>query len=66
MSVVSGSRCYSEDLVQGGLEIPCVLIFEGDAKCTAKDKKLVEAAFSLTAGLALKNTTNLPTSKKKN
>ena len=32
---VAGSRRFSGDLVQGGLEIPCVLVFEGDAKQTA-------------------------------
>lgn len=29
---VSGSRRYSSDLPQGGLEIPCTLICTGDAK----------------------------------
>ena len=24
---ITGSRCYSSDLPQGGLEIPCILIF---------------------------------------
>ena len=33
---VTGSRRYSEDLIQGGLEIPCVLIFEGGATLTTK------------------------------
>ena len=28
-SEVTGSRRYSQDLVQGGLEIPCDLVFEG-------------------------------------
>lgn len=41
---VSGSRRFSDDLVQGGLEIPCVLRFEGDTKVTAKAKRLVESA----------------------
>ena len=41
---VTGSRCYSEDLIQGGLEIPCVLIFEGGATLTTKAKKLVVSA----------------------
>ena len=36
---VSGSRRFSDDLVQGGLEILCVLCFEGDTKATAKAKK---------------------------
>ena len=29
---VTGSRQYSHDLVQGGLEIPCLVHFEGDQK----------------------------------
>ena len=45
---VSGSRRYLDDLVQGGLEIPCVLVFEGDEKVTAKAKKRVELALSTT------------------
>ena len=56
---VTGSRRYSEDLVQGGLEIPCVLIFEGGAKHTAKAQKLIESALDVTASVALKDTTNL-------
>ena len=32
---LTGSRHFSGDLVQGGLEIPCVLVFEGDAEQTA-------------------------------
>ena len=46
---VTGSRRYSEDLVQGGLEIPCVLRFEGDTKHSAKAKNLVESALAVTA-----------------
>ena len=33
-----------DDLVKGGLEIPCVHVFEGDEKATAKAKKFVELA----------------------
>ena len=55
---VTGSRRYSEDLAQGGLEIPCVLIFEGDAKLTAKAQELVESALATTAAY-------LPASKKR-
>ena len=36
---VTGSRRYSDDLVQGGLEIPCALKFKGDAKLVNKVKK---------------------------
>ena len=35
---VSNSRQYLDDLVQGGLEIPCILVFEGDEKVIAKGK----------------------------
>ena len=52
---VSGYRRFSEDLPQGGLEIPCTLTFVGEAKCTSKAKKLIESAF---AG-------NLPPNKKR-
>ena len=41
---VTGSRRYSEDLIEGGLEIPCVLIFEGGATLTTKAKKLIVSA----------------------
>ena len=39
---VTGSRRYSDDLVQGGLEIPCALKFKGDAKLVNKVKKLAK------------------------
>lgn len=55
---MTGSRQYSEDLPQGGLEIPCVLTFEGNAKHTAKAKKLLETTLTTTA-------TDLPASKKR-
>ena len=55
---VTGSRQFSEDLPQGGLEVPCVLTFEGDAKHTAKAKKLLESALATTA-------TDLSASKKR-
>ena len=31
--VISGSRRYSSDLIQGGMKIPCMLIFSGKDKC---------------------------------
>ena len=40
---VTGSRCYSW---QGGLEVPCVLRFEGDDKRIAKAKKLIECTLA--------------------
>ena len=46
---VTASRRYSGDLPQGGLEIPCMLIFEGGAKDVAKVSKLVEYALSLSS-----------------
>lgn len=39
---VTSLKRYSHDLGQGGLEIPCVLKFEGDAKLVNKVKKLVK------------------------
>ena len=41
---VTGSRRYSGDLPQGGLEVPCVLLFRGNEKDAAKAKELVTAA----------------------
>ena len=38
---VTASRRYSRDLPQGGLEIPCVLTFQGCEKDIAKVSKLV-------------------------
>ena len=43
---VTGDRRYSGDLVQGGLEVRCVLRFEGDDKLIAKAKKLIESALT--------------------
>ena len=37
----TGGRQYSRDLRQGGVELSCVLIFEGDSKDLSKVKKLV-------------------------
>ena len=44
---VTGSRRYSQDLPQGGLEIPCMLTFRGEAKDIEKIRKLVRYALSL-------------------
>ena len=38
--VIIGNRRYSSDLVQGGLEIPCSIIFRGKEKLISKIKKL--------------------------
>lgn len=39
-----GSRRYSADLPQGGLEIPCVLTFKGMPKDIEKVAKLLRSA----------------------
>ena len=44
MCKVIGSRHYSIDLPQGGLEIPCKLIFRSEAKLIVKVKKLLQEA----------------------
>ena len=41
---VTGSRQYSRDISQGGLEIPCLLIFTGDPKYIQKVKKAMSLA----------------------
>ena len=41
---VTGSRRYSHDLLQGGLETQCVLIFEGNSNYTEKATGIVEQA----------------------
>ena len=41
--MVNGHRCYSSDLPQGGLEIPCVLNF---TSIDEKDEKLLESALN--------------------
>ena len=46
--MVNGSRWYSADLRQGGLEIPCILTFRTtNAKLSDKSKKLIEASFAM-------------------
>ena len=39
---VAGRRRYSDDLPQGGLEIPCVLILDGKCKDLEKVKRLLK------------------------
>ena len=39
---VSGSKQYSRDLPQGGLEIPCVLLFSGTDGDVVKVKRVLE------------------------
>lgn len=43
---ITSYRHYSDDLVQGRLQIPCILRFKGTDKVTAKAKKLVKSALS--------------------
>ena len=42
---VTGRRRYSGDLLQGGLEIPCLLIFRHNDKEITKFKKLITKLF---------------------
>ena len=41
---VTEARQYSTDLPQGGLEIPCKLMFNGEARLINKVKKLLQEA----------------------
>ena len=41
---VIGSRHYSIDLPQGGLDIPCKLIFRSEAKLIVKVQNLLQEA----------------------
>ena len=47
---VNGTRRYSSDLPQGGLEIPCVLIFTGEASELSKVEKLMKKDTSVSVG----------------
>ena len=42
--IVTGERCYSSDLPQGGLEVPCMLRFNGQLNDVLKLKKLLTPA----------------------
>ena len=46
--VLLALRRYSHDLPQGGLEVPCTLVFEGNSKYTKKVKGIVEKALKPT------------------
>ena len=41
---ITGSRRYSRDLMQGGLEVPCTLVFNGVGDNISKAKQLLESA----------------------
>jgi len=45
---VTGSRRYSRDLVQGGLEVPCKLTFKGEKRYVAKVEKLIKPTTDVT------------------
>ena len=40
--VVNGARRYSIDLVQGGLEVPCHLVFQGSPRDVDNMKKMLQ------------------------
>ena len=40
--IITGTRRYSRDLVQGGLEVPCTLIFKGEPSKIEKVKGLLK------------------------
>ena len=42
---VIGGRSYSHDLPQGGLEIPCVYVFQGDETDISKIKKFFTVVY---------------------
>ena len=42
MCLDTGSRIYSMDLPQGGLEIPCIFTFSGESLKFQKAKSLIE------------------------
>ena len=60
----TGSRRFSADLPQGGLEVPCTLIFRGEPKDVAKMRKLVVPVAS-TKSSAPDETENEPPNKKR-
>ena len=43
---VTGSRQYSSDLPQGGLEVPCLLSFNGNCQIISKAKNLLQLSSS--------------------
>ena len=47
---VTGLRCYSSDLPQGGLEIPCNIVFKGHLKEIDKLKKVLKLTESDSPG----------------
>ena len=49
--IVTGSRRYSRDLPQGGMEIPCLLEFTGSVEDAKRVEKLARAAMGLPANV---------------
>lgn len=49
MCKITGRRRQSKDLAQGGLEIPCILTFEGGSKDIPKVEKLIKKSFATPA-----------------
>lgn len=41
---VTGHRCYSKDLPQGGSDVPCVYVFDGKEKDLLKAEELIKQA----------------------
>ena len=52
------SRRYSRDIIQGGLEIPCQLIFEGDKKSVGKVETFMSSSNKAAKLLGLTKSTN--------
>ena len=58
-------RRFSADLPQGGLEIPCVITFEGTSKETLKARKLVTAALADLSTITKSSTDAVQPSKRR-
>ena len=57
---VNGSRRYSADLPQGGLEIPCILTFQmTNAELSDKSKKLIEDSLAMNIKILKKENENM-------
>ena len=57
---VSGHRRYSADLVQGGLEIPCILTYTiDDEKEWVKTKRTINVTFGLVTADSMDGLVNL-------
>lgn len=61
---ITGKRRFSADLPQGGLELPCSLIFDGETKDILKVKKLLCAAPTLPVEVSDKQDKNKALSEK--